>query len=87
MPTAFILIKADSGCERKLLKQIKNMDSVKEAYLVYGTFDIIAKVETKSLEELGTQISAKTRKLDNLVSTMTLIVADEIAFQLLFDIQ
>jgi DNA-binding Lrp family transcriptional regulator len=76
MPTAFVLINADSGSERKLLEQIKNMDSVKEAYLVYGTFDIIAKVETKSLEELRTQISAKTRKLDNVVSTMTLIVAD-----------
>jgi|YelNatPaOPRAMG01_1025707.scaffolds.fasta_scaffold00910_29 DNA-binding Lrp family transcriptional regulator len=76
MPTAFVLINADSGSERKLLEQIKNMDGVKEAYLVYGTFDIIAKVETKSLEELRTQISAKTRKLDNVVSTMTLIVAD-----------
>jgi len=76
MPTAFVLINADSGSERKLLEQIKNMDGVKEAYLVYGTFDIIAKVKTKSLEELRTQISAKTRKLDNVVSTMTLIVAD-----------
>jgi DNA-binding Lrp family transcriptional regulator len=76
MPTAFVLINADSGSERKLLEQIKNMGGVKEAYLVYGTFDVIAKVETKSLEELRTQISAKTRKLDNVVSTMTLIVAD-----------
>ncbi|MGB9727041.1 MAG: Lrp/AsnC family transcriptional regulator [Nitrososphaeria archaeon] len=76
MPTAFVLINADSGSERKLLEQIRKMDGVKEAYLVYGTFDIIAKVETKSLEELRKHISAKTRKLDNIVSTMTLIVAD-----------
>ncbi|MBC7091660.1 MAG: Lrp/AsnC ligand binding domain-containing protein [Nitrososphaeria archaeon] len=76
MPTAFVLINADSGSERKLLEQIRKMDGVKEAYLVYGTFDIIAKVETKSLEELREHISIKTRKLDNVLSTMTLIVAD-----------
>lgn len=76
MPTAFVLINADSGSERKLLEQIRKMDGVIEAHLVYGTFDIIAKVETKSLEELREHISVKTRKLDNVLSTMTLIVAD-----------
>lgn len=76
MPTTYILINADSGYERKLLKQIREIGNVKEAFLVYGTFDIIAKIETGTLEELREFISMKIRKLDNVVSTMTLIVTD-----------
>jgi len=76
MPTAFLLVNADSGSERKLLETIRNMEGVREAYLVYGTFDIIVKVEALSLEELREKVSKQVRKLDNVVSTMTLIVAD-----------
>ncbi len=76
MPTAYLLINADSGYEKKLLIQLRKMENVKEAFLVYGTFDIIAKVYIESLEKLREFISSKIRKMDNVVSTMTLIVAD-----------
>lgn len=76
MPTTYILINADSGYEKKLLKQLREIENVKEAFLVYGTFDIISKVYTESLEELRELISSKIRKMDNVVSTITLIVAD-----------
>lgn len=76
MLTAYLLINVDSGCEKKLLKQLREMENVKEAFLVYGTFDIIAKVHTESLEKLREFISSKTRKLDNVVSTIILIVAN-----------
>ena len=45
---ALLLISADLGDERNVLKKLKSIQNVKEAYLTYGVYDIIAIVEAET---------------------------------------
>lgn len=45
MPQAFVLINSEIGAEEEVLNTLRSMESVKEAYIVYGVYDIIARVE------------------------------------------
>ena len=55
MPMAFVLINAEIGSEDAVVKELKAVSNVKEAYMVYGVYDIVAKVaaDSKALMCLG----------------------------------
>jgi len=57
MPTAFVLVNTEIGCEEEILEELKKIPNVKEAYAVYGVYDIIAKVEANTMDELKEVIS------------------------------
>jgi len=57
MPTAFVLINTEIGCEEDILKELKKIPNVKEAYAVYGVYDIVARVEGATMDELKEVIS------------------------------
>jgi DNA-binding Lrp family transcriptional regulator len=74
LATAFVLINAEIGAEAEVLKELKNISEIKEAHMVYGVYDIIARVETDTMQELKDVISWKIRRLDKVRSTLTMIV-------------
>ena len=74
MATAFVLINAEIGAETEVLKGLKEVSEVKEAHMVYGVYDIIARIETETMQELKDIISWKIRRLDKVRSTLTMIV-------------
>jgi len=76
MPIAFVLINSEAGTEKQVLNELKNIEEVKEAYVVYGTYDVIAKVEADTMDKLKDIITWKTRRLDNVISTLTMIVME-----------
>jgi DNA-binding Lrp family transcriptional regulator len=74
MPLAFVLINAEIGSEGEILKELRTMEHVKEAYLVYGVYDIVAKVEADTMDKLKEFTSFKVRRLNKVRSTLTMIV-------------
>ncbi len=74
MPLAFVLINAEIGSESEILKELRKMEHVKEAYLVYGVYDIVAKVEADTMDKLKEFTSFKVRRLNKVRSTLTMIV-------------
>ena len=74
MATAFVLINAEIGAETEVLKDLKAITEVKEAHMVYGVYDIIARIETETMQDLKDSISWKIRRLDKVRSTLTMIV-------------
>lgn len=74
MPTAFILINSEIGSENEVLRSIKKINNVKEAYVVYGVYDVIAKVEAETMEKLKDIITWNIRRLEKIRSTLTMIV-------------
>jgi len=74
MPLAFVLINAEIGSEAEVLKELKKLSNVKEAYLVYGVYDIVAKVEAEAMDSLKEIIATKVRKLNKVRSTLTMMV-------------
>ena len=76
MPLAFVLINAEVGSDVELLQVLKKMPNVKEAYAVYGVYDIVAKVEAETMDKLKEVVFAKIRRLDKVRSTLTMIVIE-----------
>ncbi|MBO3804092.1 MAG: Lrp/AsnC ligand binding domain-containing protein [Candidatus Brockarchaeota archaeon] len=52
METGYVLFNLKPGCKKDFLEKIRKVKAVKEARLVIGIFDAIAKIETESIEEL-----------------------------------
>ncbi len=73
MALAFVLVNAELGYEEDVLREIRKLNDVKEAYLVYGMYDIMVKVEGPSVEKVKDTVNVKIRKLDKIRSTLTMI--------------
>ena len=73
MVTAFILATTKSGKERDVLDRILKIDEIKEAYNVYGDYDIILKAEIKTLDLLNDFLMKRIRNIENIVVTTTMI--------------
>lgn len=73
--TAFLFVNVETGSERELVRELRKIPAVKEAYVTYGVYDIVARVEAESLEKLTEIVTSKVRRLDNVRSTLTTIVA------------
>lgn len=76
MPKSFVLINADIGAEEQVVQELKKIENVTEVYAVYGAYDIIAKVESDSMDKVKETITWKIRRLDNVRSTLTMIVVE-----------
>jgi DNA-binding Lrp family transcriptional regulator len=77
MPRAFVLVNADLGYESTLASEMKNIPGVKEAYTIYGVYDILLKVEADSMDKLKEFISTKIRRMMGVKSTLTMLIMDE----------
>ncbi len=44
MPMAFVMINTELCSEKEVLDEIRKIDEVKESYMVYGVYDIVAKI-------------------------------------------
>jgi DNA-binding Lrp family transcriptional regulator len=76
MPLAFVLINAEIGSEDEVLVELRKLGNVKESYVVYGVYDIVAKVEAESMDKLKEIVTWKIRRLDKVRSTLTMIVVE-----------
>jgi DNA-binding Lrp family transcriptional regulator len=76
MPLAFVLINSEIGAEDEVLKELRKIENVKEAYVVYGVYDIVAKVEAETMDKLKEVVTWKIRRLDKVRSTLTMIVME-----------
>jgi len=76
LPEAFILLNVASDYEDEVVKQLRNLEAVKEAYVSYGSFDLILKIKADTIEELKNLVTYKIRSNGNILSTLTLIKTD-----------
>jgi len=76
MPLAFVLINAEIGSEDEVVGELRKISNVKESYVVYGVYDLVAKVEADSMDKLKEIVTWKIRRLDKVRSTLTMIVVE-----------
>ncbi|MBN1110035.1 MAG: Lrp/AsnC ligand binding domain-containing protein [Methanomassiliicoccales archaeon] len=76
MNSAIVAITNDIGAEAQVMEALCQMPSVRECYMVYGVYDMVAKVEASSEEEMSRTILAM-RELPGVRSTLTLVVCRE----------
>ncbi|MGD8505104.1 MAG: Lrp/AsnC ligand binding domain-containing protein [Candidatus Bathyarchaeota archaeon] len=74
MPEAYVLVSTEVGSEDEVLEDLKKLDTVKEAHCVYGTYDIVARIEADSMDELKEATTWKVRKINKVRDTLTMII-------------
>ena len=74
MNIAFVLINTNLGADAEVGDALRKVDEVKEVYGVYGVYDIVVRIEADTLDQLKDTISSQIRTLENVRSTLTMIV-------------
>ena len=77
MPRAFVLINVESGSEDEVLRELKKIEGVEEAYFSYGVYDLITKIKADTMESLKDMVTRRIRALNKVRSTLTLIMMEE----------
>lgn len=77
MPAAIVLINSDIGKETDILGELCKMDEVEKAFLVYGVYDLVARVRAETMDKLEDAVTLKVRKIKGIRSTLTLVVSRE----------
>jgi len=82
MPIAYVLINSDLGTDVSIIAKIKeiltdNNDVQSEIQGVYGVFDIILKLSSTDSDILRSIITNKIRKINNIQSTLTMMVIEK----------
>jgi len=76
MPMSFVLINAEIGSEEEVLKELKKVEGVVEAYIVYGVYDVVAKIKADTMDRLKDIVTWHVRRLNKVRSTLTMIVVE-----------
>jgi DNA-binding Lrp family transcriptional regulator len=74
---AYVLFKVSSGSEREVCQKLIEFDEVLHADIIFGEYDVVAKVETPELSKLEEFVSLKVRNVPNVLVTSTMIVSRE----------
>ena len=74
---AYILFKVNSGTEREVCQKLIEFGEVIQADIIFGEYDVLAKIETQDLAELEAFVSEKVRAVQNVLVTSTMIISRE----------
>jgi DNA-binding Lrp family transcriptional regulator len=77
MPRAYVLFNVGTGSEDQVLKDVRSIGGVQEAYVSYGVYDLVVKVKADSMEQLKELVTHRLRKIKNVRSTLTLMLTEE----------
>lgn len=64
--TAFILLNLKNGNGKKAVEYLSELKGVKEASLLYGDFDVLARIETVNTNSLNKILLENVRKTPGL---------------------
>ena len=73
MVKAYVLINCDLGSEDEIIRDIRKLEHVKETTGTFGAYDLVAKVEAETSEQLRETVTWKIRKMNKVRSTLTLM--------------
>ncbi len=76
MVHAFIMVKTSAGKSEGLLESIQSVESVADAHIVAGDFDIIAEVDADEVYDVLEAVSTGVQSLDGVTDTKTYIAMD-----------
>jgi DNA-binding Lrp family transcriptional regulator len=69
-----VLIKVVAGAEAKVFEALSKIEGVEEVNVVYGEYDIIAKVNARSMDDLRNIVVKQIRGVRGIVKTETAII-------------
>jgi DNA-binding Lrp family transcriptional regulator len=74
---AYVLFKVSSGTEREVAQKLIEFNQVQQADVIFGEYDVVAKLKTKDLNALEDFVSENVRNVPNVLVTSTMIISRE----------
>ena len=69
--SAFILIQTEVGKAASVASEVRAVEGVISAEDVTGPYDVIAKAEAPTVDELGRMVVSKVQMIDGITRTLT----------------
>lgn len=70
---AWLLLKVAPTKEKEIVEQVRAIDFIEEADVVYGTYDIVVKSSVPNIQDFDDAVVKKIRDLPGVESTLTLV--------------
>ncbi len=71
MVDAFVLIRAQAGKGATVREEVSQIRGIRSADMVTGPYDVIARAEARSIDELGRSILVKIQAVEGVTRTLT----------------
>jgi DNA-binding Lrp family transcriptional regulator len=68
---AYILIQTEVGKAGEVAHQIRDLDGVVEADDVTGPYDVVARAEADTMDDLGRMVLSKVQMIGGITRTLT----------------
>jgi len=75
MPMAYLLLNTEEF-DMELMKELRKIKGVEEAYPLYGVYDVIVRTRANTMDEIK-ETHNKIRKLEKVRQTLTMIAHQE----------
>jgi DNA-binding Lrp family transcriptional regulator len=69
--SAFVLIQTEVGKAAQVANEVREIDGVVSADDVTGPYDVIARAESDSVDELGKMVVSRVQMIDGITRTLT----------------
>lgn len=71
MVQAYVLIQAEVGRSGQVCRDVATIDGVVEAHEVTGPYDVIARAEGTTMDDLGRLVLASLQRVEGITRTLT----------------
>jgi len=75
MTSAFLFINAELLFIEDVINKLKELPEIVDVFKVQGIYDIIARVDSDTEENLKELVSERIRRIDGITGTVTVIIA------------
>jgi DNA-binding Lrp family transcriptional regulator len=73
---AYVLIKIRPGAVKEVVKNLSNLNQVREAHMTFGQYDAVAVVEAENLSRIGSLISVEIQPIPGIRETLTCLAVE-----------
>ena len=74
---AFVLINTELGQEATVVEALQHVNGINDVQALYGIYDVIAEVESESMDKVKEIVFNNIRRLESVKTTITLITYGE----------
>jgi DNA-binding Lrp family transcriptional regulator len=74
MLSAYVLIQTEVGKVARVAQAVSDLDGVQVAEDITGPYDVIARVQASSLDQLGRLVASRIQVVDGVTRTLTCMV-------------
>jgi len=75
---AYILAKMQVGMDDQVFAEIKKLEQIQEASATYGSYDLVIKINLKTIEDLDRFLFEQIRRIKGITETSSMIVAKQV---------